>query len=126
MGVGGAVESVTIDGREFSVAADADVQMQLGGKTKATEANGNGTARTLLTPVPWMLEDVQLSIDDQNGDLEFLQALSDAPGEQPITITLASGQAYAGTGSVNGDVKQGTANTTAPITLSGTGKLVRI
>ncbi len=42
--VGGSIESVTLDGRTFAVAADAEAQRKLGGFENEVQANGDGTA----------------------------------------------------------------------------------
>jgi len=44
---GGSIESITMDGREFAVAADAESQRKLGGFENEVQANGNGTARII-------------------------------------------------------------------------------
>ena len=44
--VGGSIESVTLNGRPFPVAADAEAQRKLGGWENEVQANGDGfTAR---------------------------------------------------------------------------------
>ena len=46
--VGGSIESVTLDGREYGVAADAEAQRKLGGWENEIQSNGDGTARMVL------------------------------------------------------------------------------
>ena len=45
MSVGGSIESVTLNGRSFAVAADADSNRFLGGFVNDVQANGNGSGR---------------------------------------------------------------------------------
>lgn len=123
--VGGSVQSVTMAGRTFSVATDADVGFKLGGFENATEANGDGTARLLKTRVPWALTDATLSIDDTNGDLEFLQNLANQNDFFAITITKASGEIYQGNGQIEGEVIAQSATTTAPVSMMGTATLTK-
>lgn len=123
---GGSIESVSIRGRQLAVAADADVNMQLGGDNNETQMNGDGrTRRKIKTPVAWMLEGVAFSIDDDRGDLEFLQEIADETKDEVIVITQANGVSYQGVGTIDGEIKKSTQNTTAPVTLSGPGKLTQ-
>jgi hypothetical protein len=123
--VGGSILSVSIRGRLFSVAADADVSMDLGGFTNEASPNGDGTARLIKTRKVWMLENVPLVLDHDRVDLEFLQEIADGNTFVPITIELVSGHVYQGKGTVTGDVKGSTQNATVPITLSGKEKLTQ-
>jgi hypothetical protein len=66
--VGGSIESVSIKGRGFAVAADADASRKLGGFENENQMNGNGTTRTIKTRVGWMVSGLSLSLDDTMGD----------------------------------------------------------
>ena len=120
---GGSIESVTLDGRTFSVATDADSNRKLGGFENDVQANGDGTARLLKTRVPWTAADLTLSIDDLNGDHEFLQALADGNSMFPITAAYASGTIFQGEGQITGELQVSSANTTASVSLMGSGKM---
>lgn len=122
---GGSIESVTLDGRTFSVAGDADSPRKLGGFENEMQANGDATAREVKTRVPWGLADLALVVDDDNEDHEFLQALADRPDEFPCTITYASGAIYQGTGAVVGEVNVSSTNATGTVALQGSGKLTK-
>ena len=74
--VGGSIESITLDGRNFAVAADAEAQRKLGGFENEVQSNGDGTARLIKTRVPLSLDGLTLEIDDDRADQEFLQELS--------------------------------------------------
>ena len=123
MSVGGPLLDISIGGRLFTVAGDADVATDLGGYSSERQQNGNLTSRNILTPKPWMLENVAISIDDTKGDLEFLQAVQDSPVDVPITVTYLSGVVRQGTGSIEGDLKSQSQATTATISLTGAGRL---
>jgi hypothetical protein len=122
---GGSVESITLQGRTFAVAADADANVKLGGFTNEVAANGDGSARQLKTREPWSISDLAVAIDPDNGDHEFLQDISDAQVFAPVTITYASGAVYQGSGQITGDLQVSTANTTAGLSLMGTGTLTK-
>lgn len=123
MSVGGSLESIAINGRTFSVTADADVTRKLGGFENDTQANGDGTTRKIKTRVPWMLSGVVVSIDDARGDHEFLQNISDGNDDVAIIATYADGSVYQGAGGINGELGMSNQSTTASFDLSGPGKL---
>lgn len=123
--VGGSILSVSIRGRLFSVAADADVNLDLGGFSNEAASNGDGGVRIIKTRKPWMLENISIVIDHDRGDLQFLQDIADGNTLHPITIDLVSGHTYQGKGTVTGDVKLSTQSTTVPITLAGKEKLTQ-
>lgn len=125
MATGGPLESISIRGRLLPVAADADVNMSLGGFNNEVEPNGNGTGRIVKSRVPWMLEGVVVEIDDDRADLEFLQEIANGLGTETITVTKADGKVYQGRGTITGEIKRATMNTTAPISLSGPGELTQ-
>ena len=121
--VGGSVESVTINGRLYAVAADAEGQRKLGGKENEVQPNGNGTARLVQVPVTWSVEGLTLEVDDSRGDDEELQAQSNRPDFFPIAFTFASGIVYSGTGQMTGDGSTSSMATTKAVNFSGPGKL---
>lgn len=123
MAVGGSIESVSLAGRIFSVAADADSNRKLGGKENELQMNGDGTARIIQTNVPWGLSDITVAIDDDAGDHEFLQNLSDSANFFVVTITYASGKTYQGSGKIIGELQVSSQNTTAAFSLQGAGNL---
>jgi len=124
--IGGSIESVTLSGRRFSVAADADSNRKLGGKENEVQANGDGyTGRLIKTAVPWMIDGLTLSLDDSLGDQEFIQQIMNRNSFFPIVITYASGISYQATGQVTGEVQGSSQNTTAAVSLMGVGNLTR-
>lgn len=125
MAIGGPVTEISVGGRIFTSASDADVSVDLGGFTPTREMNGNGTSRKIKTPKPWMCEGVQVSVDSDNGDLEFLQANANSNSDSVFTVTFADGNVYQGSGSVDGDVKLSTANTTTTLNFGGSGNLTK-
>lgn len=125
MAVGGSIQSLTISGRNFAVAADADANRKLGGFENEMESNGDGTAREIKTRVPWSLSDLDVVIDDANEDQEFLQAHADSIGFVPITVTFADGSIYQGSGKVTGENPMSAMGAKASIGIQGEGKLTK-
>lgn len=123
--IGGSIEGVTIAGRPFAVAADADSNRKLGGFENEVQANGDGTARMVKTRMPWQIDGLALEIDDSRDDQQFLRDVANDNGFVPMDITFASGAVFQGTGNVVGEIARASQNATAPITLSGPGNLSR-
>ena len=123
--VGGSIESITLDGRGFAVAADAEVQRKLGGVENEVQANGDGTARLIKTRVPLSLDGLTLEIDDDRADQEFLQELTNRNDFFPVVISYASGNDYQGTAQIVGETQTSSHNATAAVSLMGPGVLTK-
>ena len=123
--VGGSIESITLDGRNFAVAADAEAQRKLGGFENEVQANGDGTARLIKTRVPLSLEGLTLEIDDDRADQEFLQELTNLNDFFPIVISYPSGIDYQGSAQIVGEATASSQNATAAVSLMGPGILTK-
>lgn len=123
--VGGSIESITLDGRNFAVAADAEAQRKLGGFENEVQANGDGTARLIKTRVPLSLDGLTLEIDDDRADHEFLQELTNRNDFFPVVISYASGNDYQGTAQIVGETQTSSQNATAAVSLMGPGVLTK-
>lgn len=117
--IGGSVESVNIAGRNFGVPADTEVQIKLGGFENETQSNGNGSVRQIKTRVPAVLSGLMVEIDDDRGDHEFLQGLSDGSDYYPVNITLVNGKTFSGDLQIEGEFQRSTQSTTASLDMSG-------
>ncbi|MCK5601858.1 hypothetical protein KAR91_08320 [Candidatus Pacearchaeota archaeon] len=123
--IGGSIESISLSGRNFSVAADAEGQRKLGGTINEVQSNGDGTARIIKTREPWSLDGLTVAVDDARADQEFLQNLADANDFFAIAVTLASGVVYQGSGQITGDLQFSTQNAMATVSLMGQEKLTK-
>lgn len=122
----GSVKGCSIRGRNFKVAADADVTIDPGGDGVEHLPNGDGSARRALTKRPWKITGLELVINHTQGDLEFLQEIMSSTEDVPINITLAGDVTWEGEGGVSGDALElSTESTTADVELSGPGTLAR-
>lgn len=122
MAVGGSIETVSIKGRGFPVAADVQANRKLGGFENEIRSNGDGTARIIKLRVPWNLEGIVLECDDNRQDQEFLQDIADRNEFVDITWTLASGITYQATGQVHGEVVKDEQAATVAVSLGGPGR----
>lgn len=125
MSTGGSIESISIRGRLFAVASDADAQVKLGGFENEKQSNGDGSARTVKTRVPWSITGLQVDINEAKGDHEFLQEIQDSLDDVSVTVTYANGTTRQGTGTITAEVQYSTQNATATVSLGGGGKLTQ-
>lgn len=123
--VGGSIESVSLSGRQFAVAADAEVNRKHGGWENEVMANGNGSARIVKTRVPFMLDGLVVEVDDSRGDVEYLQGLANRNDFFPIDITYASGAVYQGVAQIVGELQASSQSATATVSLSGPGTMTK-
>lgn len=123
--IGGSIESVSLAGRNFPVAADADSNRKLGGFENDVEPNGDGSGRLIKTRVPFQIDGLMLTIDDGRGDHEFLQSLTDQSDFFPLAVTYASGRVFQGTGQITGEFQVANQAQTGAITLKGPGPLTQ-
>jgi hypothetical protein len=123
--IGGSITEVTLNGRLFAVAADAEANRKLGGFENEVLANGDGTARLIKTRIPLSIEGLTLEVDDSRGDHEFLQGLADTSALFAGTITYASGFTYQGTMQIVNEMTASSQSATATVSLAGSGKLTR-
>lgn len=123
--IGGSIESVTLNGREFAVAADAEAQRKLGGFENEVQANGNGTARLIKTRVPLSLDGLTLEIDDDRGDHEFLQELSNSNSFFTLAVSYPSGATWQGTAQIVGETQASSQSATASVSFMGPGELTK-
>ena len=121
--VGGSIQSLTIRGRIFPVASDAEANKKLGGFENEVQANGDATARKIMTRVPWSIDGLQVEINDDKADAEFLQEIADSKDFVSIEMELASGTIYVGTGTITDEIQSSSQNATATIKVGGPGKL---
>jgi len=120
--VGGPIESISLDGRNFAVAADAEIQRKLGGMENEAQPNGDGTSRLVKTRVSPMFSGLVVEVDDSRGDHEFLQDLADRNDFFAVAVTYASGVTYQGRGQISGELQVSSANATAAFDIAGTGR----
>ena len=121
--VGGSIESVTLAGRIFPVASDAESDRKLGGFENEFMSNGDGSGRIIKTRVGWTIGTVALEVNDDREDQEFLQDLIDSPDYFPVAITYVTGITYQGQGTITGELNTASKETKTEVTLQGPGKL---
>lgn len=125
MSGGGSIQEVTLKGRRFAVAADADSNRKIGGFEAELAANGDGSGRKILTRVMGKIDGLTLDVDDDRGDQEFLQDIADDPALVPVTITYVTGYTWQGDGTITGELSYSSKNGTCGVTIETAQKLTR-
>ncbi len=115
----GSVVSLTLEGRQFAVSADADAQLDLGGWNNTIMPNGNGTARLQKLRGQWKITGLNVSIDNSREDHEYIQGLKDKFDFFAIAIELTDGTVYQGSGQITSETMQSVQNGTLAMELSG-------
>jgi len=122
--VGGPFKSIHIAGRNFVVAHDAGMGRDLGGDTNSVEMNGDGlSGRLIKEKRAWKYDGIQIQIDDDQNDQQFLQDVADANDFSDITGTRVDDTVYGGKGTITGEIKLDEQKALAEITLEGPGRL---
>lgn len=122
--IGGSIESVSLDGRSFAVAADADITITIGGFKNEQRPFGNGTGRTVKERTSWRIAGLVVGADFANGDPAFLQNLANGPNFA-IVITFADDSTLNGTGNIEGDLTMSSQDSTASLELAGSDRLTQ-
>lgn len=116
----GDIRQLTINGREFDPAPESSCNVLLGGYANEYSQCGNGEDHIKQSRKGAGITDLSLSVDDSRQDLEFLQEAQDSGESVPVTLTLASGVAYAGSLVVVADeLGKSTGEGTVSISLRG-------
>lgn len=123
--VGGSIESISMSGRNFAIATDAESNRKIGGWENEVQANGDGTARLIKTRVPLSISGLTVEVDDDRGDHEFLQEIANGKDFVVISITYASGNTYQGSAQIVEEMQSSSQNATAEISLMGPGILTK-
>ncbi len=118
----GSIVEISVDGRSFKATADADGSTIYGGYTNEFQANGDGeTGRLIQTRRGWALTGISTAIDDENGDLEYLEQIKALGRFVPIKCVYADGIVRSGRGNVTGDIEVSSMNGTADLSFEGPG-----
>lgn len=118
-GIGGPLESLSLNGRRFVTDADDDAQIQVQGYSNEVKMSGDGTPRMLKSRNPGTLEGCNICYDPFNGDDDFLTELKNNKEWINLSATECDGTIWSGRVQITGDLKFSTKNKTVPITLTG-------
>ena len=121
---GGPIEEINIHGRPFTVVGDSGGTRGLGGKESEVKVDGAGNPYASSSRVPSGLSDLDILVDDDRGDQEFLQDIANRAAFGNVTVTFNSGAIYGGLMTISGEIKFDVKESKCSISLMG-GKLTK-
>lgn len=120
------VDHDELGSRSFDLKSGEDATYMTGGY-KSTDDDGNTTSALqridVLNAFPWSLE---TTLGGNNGDADFLQALSENPLEGSWTATFMDLTVRVGSGKPVGDVAENKQSGTIALKLAGSGRFEEI
>jgi hypothetical protein len=100
---GGDVRQYLISGREFDPVGGSSPTIILAGYTNENLPTGNGKIHTLAKRKLGGFDGGVISLDATRKDQEFIQNLINGQNAFNVSVTLASGKTYSGSGKIEGD-----------------------
>jgi hypothetical protein len=116
---GGTPLGLTVNGKTFDIAADANPTVMTGGFENEAAITGNGNLHVNRNRKLAGFEGLDISIDPSRGDFEYLQQLADNGEPVNVVLTLASGKSYGGFLSVDSTLEYAGGDGTASLSMHG-------
>jgi len=123
--IGGSCVEMSIGNRTYQMAADADLDVFVGGYEPEVRPNGGGGGRKVMPRTNWSAENCKVEVDDVLGDQEALQESANRPVFEDITFTFPGNVVWEGRGTIVGKVSRSTEDATATFNVEGIGQLRR-
>lgn len=117
--VGGAFESITLNGRRFTCDTESEPEVDLSSFSNETAANTDGTFRIKKTRKIQSIESIEIQIDPALGDLAFINGLQEKLEPFAFTATRVDGGVYSGEVALTDDTKYKEKDGTMEITIQG-------
>jgi hypothetical protein len=100
---GGDVRQYLISGREFDPVGGSSPTIILAGYINENMPTGNGKIHTMAKRKLGGFDGGVISLDATRKDQEFIQNLINGQNAFNVSVTLASGKTYSGSGKIEGD-----------------------
>jgi hypothetical protein len=100
---GGDVRQFLISGREFDPVGGSSPTIILAGYINENLPTGNGKIHTMAKRKLGGFDGGVISLDATRKDQEFIQNLINGQNAFNVSVTLASGKTYSGSGKIEGD-----------------------
>lgn len=115
----GALESIVINGRRFTCKADDDCEIELPGFSNETIVHGDGSTTYKKTRHTGHISGINLLLDNDRDDHEFLQEAQNSLEPLDISATEVDGTVYGGSMQLTEELTRSTGENSMGITLEG-------
>jgi len=120
MASGGPLESITLNTRRFPVDGEVNAMVSLPGFTNEIKPNGDfETARIVKTAKAGKIKAIPIVIDNERGDMEFLQDIMNSFEFVDFLATEVDGTIWEGNVMISGDPEKSTKESTMEIEVHG-------
>lgn len=116
---GGDVAQLKIGGRELDVMSESSFELTLSGKENSFKPTGNGKMRGTQKRVLAAVDGLEVAIDSENEDHEYLQGIRDDGEPVAFSLTLNDGTTYSGSMGIEGELKYKTDTGSASFAMRG-------
>lgn len=116
---GGDVKTFTLGGREYDIAADAEITFIPAGFANESQPTGNGRQHVNKRRRLAGLDDVQISVDEVRDDMAGIRDASAATEALPCLMVTASDTTYSGSVFIEGEYNHNTGNGTCTFAVRG-------
>ena len=125
-GIAGSLISISFNGERFSIAADAEASIDLGGTGKDVLINGDGTKRNNRPRKRWSITGISVAIESP-ARFQRLQEIQSQEDDVTVELEAATEDVFAGEGTIVGDeLRLSTGSSTVDIECAGGGVLAPI
>lgn len=115
----GPISSIVLDGRRFTSNAEDDCSITYPGFTNEVKQNGDGTNRSIKSRHAGKIEGLNIIIDPDRDDQEFLKSMQDKLNLVSVSLTMVDGNVLSGNMQLTEAVAVSLKENTASITLEG-------
>ena len=116
----GPAESIVIAGRRFPCNSEDDVTVRLPGFTNEVKMHGDGSSHNVKSRKSGKLSGINVYINHEEDDLEFLQEQMDKHENIDIVLTMCDGTVYNGNMQIVGEsTEESSKEGWAPIEFEG-------
>ncbi len=115
----GPFESISIDGRRFTVDGEADIAYALGGFMNEVKPNGDSSNRPVKSRKTGRMNSAPLVMDDSRDDEEFLQERMDSLSFYNVSGTKVDGVVLTGSMQIVEDPETSGKEGTKELSFSG-------
>lgn len=119
MPTSGPLESVSINKRRFPVDGEVTAAVSLPGFINEVKPNGDGSLRLIKSRKPGRANTIPIVMDNERGDLRFIQDVMDEKGFIPFSATEVDGTVLDGSGQIVEDPEKDTKEGTMEISYMG-------